>query len=1033
MFRLAFILACVFVSAFLSLASGDELPAAAGRKIDFVAEIQPILRRTCYSCHGAEKQESGLRLDVKARAFAGGDQGKVIVPGERASRLLTIIAGLDDKVDRMPPEGEGTPLTAEEVGAFRAWIEQGAVWPDEADGASSSTQHWSFQPIQHPPLPAVNDAAWVANAIDCFILSRLEHEQIAPSPPADRATLIRRVYLDLLGLPPTLTDVEAFVQDSRPGAYERMVERALASPHYGERWGRHWLDLARYADSDGYEKDRPRPFAWRYRSWVIEALNADLPYDQFSVLQIAGDMLPDADIESRVASGFHRNTLHNTEGGTDQEEDRVKKTVDRTNTVGSIWLGLTVGCAQCHTHKYDPLTQREYYQLYAFFNSINEADIDAPLPADEQRYQSAKAEFDREHGTLEAAVAQYEQTKLAAAQAAWEPAALQAAVIWRTIEVTAAKSKHTAKLDVQPDGSLLVTGKNVLSDVYTIETQFSGPAITAVRLEVLPDDSLVSKGPGRANNGNFVLTTFRASAAPLSGDASLVNAEFSGAQADFSQSDWEAAKAINADPNDGWAVSPHFGQRHVAVFTLKQPVGFESGTKLSIVLDQQYNQREPHNLGRFRLSVTSAAGAVSLEGLPPDVAAALGKEVSQRSAEELQKITAYFKSVDPEHRRLSQIVADHAAQAPPRGDVKAQTVAQVAEPRATNIHIRGDFLNKGEPVTAATPAVFHSLAARSAAADRLDLAQWLFAEENPLMARVTVNRVWQRIFGRGLVSTVDDFGTQGERPPHPELLDWLASEFRARGWSVKELQRLILTSHTYQQSAAARADLHDVDPDNSLLARQKRRRVESEVVRDLSLAVSGLLDSRIGGASVRPVQPAEYADLTYANSARWEVSKGGDAYRRGLYTFFQRTSPYPMLVTFDSPDSNECCALRSQSNTPLQALTLWNDPVFFETAQALGRRIASYREVSGDAEQATRDRLKFAFQLCLSRQPTAAEAEALKALFDSQLKRMQADAALRDQLVGKQPLPSGSPPDELAAWILVGRTIMNLDEFITRE
>jgi hypothetical protein len=755
---LQLVILAVFLAAHVMPVHGDDaadavagkLPPPAERMVDFVPDVQPLLRTTCYSCHGPEVQEGGLRLDVKKRALEGGDGGAVIVPGKSGeSRLIHAVAGQDESLGLMPPDGEGTPLSEEQVGLLRAWIDQGAVWPDEADGGAGEVAHWSFQPIARPPLAKVNDAAWVRNPIDSFILAKLEQEKIAPSPLADRATLMRRVYLDLLGLPPPPHEIEAFLEDESPGAYERLVDRLLASPHYGERWARRWLDLARYADSDGYEKDKPRPHAWRYRQWVIDAINADMPFDEFTLAQIAGDLLPDADLQDRVASGFHRNTLHNTEGGIDPEEDRVKKTIDRTNTVSTIWLGLTMGCAQCHSHKYDPITQREYFSMYAFFNSINEADIDVP---------EAK-------------------------------------------------------------------------------------------------------------------------------------------------------------------------------------------------------------------------------------------------------------------------------------DAKAQAVAELGKPRETHIHIRGDFLSPGDAVTAATPAVLPPLEAaepESDSLDRLDLARWIVSPENPLTARVAVNRVWQRLFGRGIVRTSDDFGSQGEPPSHPELLDWLAAEFRDGGWSEKRLVRMIVTSNVYRQSSAVRTELVAIDPENALLARQSRLRAEAEVIRDLALAASGLWDPRVGGPSVRPQQPPDYASLTYAGSAKWTVSPGGDSYRRGLYTFFQRTSPYPMFMTFDSPDSNETCVIRERSNTPLQALTLWNDAVFYECAQGLGRRIVSEAPHGETTQETLRNRLDYAFQLCLGRAPDAAEREAVEKLHQSQRAFCQ-DGKTAEAIAGKAPLPLGAGKDEVAVWVIVGRTLMNLDEFITRE
>jgi hypothetical protein len=832
----------------------QRLPKPADKKVDFVADIQPLLRSTCSSCHGPELQESGLRLDVKSRALDGGDHGKVIIPGNSAkSRLIHLVAGLDEDVGLMPPEGEGTPLTQVQIALLRAWIDQGAEWPDAADTKLAASDHWSFQPVVRPPLPAVRDASWIRTPIDRFILARLEQQKIAPSPEADRATLIRRLYLDLLGLLPTPEEAEAFVNDPRPDAYEQLVDRLLASPHYGERWGRHWLDLARYADSDGYEKDRARPHAWRYRSWVIDALNADMPYDRFTREQIAGDMLAEAGKPQLVATGFHRNTLHNTEGGTDPEEDRVKKTVDRTNTLGTVWLGLTVGCAQCHSHKYDPLTHREYYSLYAFFNSIDEANPDMTPDDVRAEYEAKKRKFDAEHAVLEASVKAVEEQVLPAAFDAWLAEAEQAVA------------------DGKPDK------------------------------------------------------------------------------------------------------------------------------------------------------------------LPGEIVAILKRPAEQRNAKQQKQLSDYHRTIDPDFVKLTKMVEDHAKKAPTPPDLKTQAVSELGKPRETHIHLRGDFLSPGEAVDAGVPSFLPPIEPRGERPDRLDLANWLVDENQPLTARVTVNRVWQRIFGRGLVPTVDDFGKQGDKPVHPALLDWLAVEFREGGWSLKELQRLIVTSAAYRQSSALRTDLVDIDPENALLARQSRRRVEAEIIRDLALDASGLLDERLGGPSVRPPQPAEYSSLTYAGSAKWAVSKGGDAYRRGLYTFFQRTSPYPMLTTFDSPDSLECTAKRSSSNTPIQALTLWNDPAFFEFAQHFGRRVVRETPSDGDASHIVRNRAERAFRICLGREPRPAELNAVVELHDEQLKLMEASAESADKIAGKAPLPENASVEEVAAWVIVGRALMNLDEFITRE
>lgn len=1012
-----------------------ELPPAATRTVDFVADIEPLLKKNCHSCHGAEHQEGGLRLDAKARALAGGDLGKEIIPGKSGeSRLIRVVAGGDDEIGAMPPEGKGQPLTAAQIGLLRAWIDQGAQWPDAAAMELVARKHWSFQPVKAFIPPTVADAARLQEPLDAFILAKLEQQKLALSPPVDRATLLRRMYLDLHGLPPTPQAVDDFLADSRPDATERQIDRLLASPAYGERFARHWLDQARYADSDGYEKDKPRPFAWRYREWVIAALSADLSFRDFTIQQLAGDLLPGATLDARIATGLHRNTLHNTEGGIDPEEDRVKKTVDRTNTLGAVWLGLTLGCAQCHTHKYDPITNREYYSLYAFFNSIQETDIEAPLPADLAQLEQSRVAHAAKQQLLKDALTAYEKNNLADAQAQWE-AQQNSPARWDPLSISKATSKLGATLTSQSDGSLLAAGKNVISDVYTLETSWSGQPLTAIRLEVLPDASLPSQGPGRSKNGNFVLAKIRLLAHPKDGAEQEI--AFTAARSDFAQKSFSADLAFNENPADGWAIAPEFGKRHVAVFELKEPLAIAAGTKLTVILDQHYGQKDPHNLGRWRLSATSSPTPVPLEGIPTAVAEALAKAPQERSPVQVAAVVNYFKSVDPEHVRLRDELAKHQAAAPRLpDDRKAQAVAEMSPPRSTRVLVRGDFLNPGDEVQRETLSVLPGLPPEGNRS-RLELAQWVVSDSNPLTPRVTVNRAWMQLFGRGIVPTVDDFGKQGEKPSHPELLDRLAADFVRRGWSLKQLHRRIVASAAYQQSSSLRDDLHEIDPENALFARQTRRRVEAEIIRDLSLAASGLLAGRIGGPSVRPPQPGEYSSLTYANAAKWVDSQGADRYRRGLYTFFQRTSPYPMLAAFDAPDSTECAVKRQTSNTPLQALTLWNDPVFVEAAQTLARRVVTEvpTEHAGHAspEQTVRARANWAFRLCLARSPSQAELGDVTALFNTQLQlAAQAPAAARPLLGADEP-PAGVSIAELAAWVNVGRTLLNLDEFVTRE
>ncbi len=1008
-------------------------------KVDFVRDIQPILAQHCISCHGPDMQEGGLRLHIRKAAFDGGDSGPVIVPGKvDNSKLITLVTVGNDEGLTMPPE---TPLAAEQVALLKRWISEGAVWPkNAAQDDTVKSDHWSFQPISRPVPPEVLGTDWVQNPIDRFVLSRLEAEGFKPSPEADRTTLLRRVYLDVLGVPPTPAEVEAFLSDRQVGAYERAVDRLLAAPAYGERWARHWLDLARYADSDGYEKDLGRPHAWRYRHWVIDALNENLPFDRFTIEQLAGDLLPEANIERKVATGFHRNTLTNREGGVDREEDRVKQTVDRTNTTGAVWMGLTVGCAQCHTHKYDPLTQREYYGLYAFFNSLQEVDLPAPLRQDgEDEYRRAKEDWDLRLAMLKTKIDHAAKEQLPARQLAWEADALaQAGSGWQVLQAVQAVSANGATLEIQPDGIIWVTGETPASDRYTLTFATSQPGITGLRLEALADPKLPGGGPGRVSHGNFVLSEVRATIRTAEGgDAKVVR--FQQASADFSQgkngAEWPVAAAIDGDLKTGWAISPEMGKDHVAVFEITDDVEIARGSQLVIELDQQYGSQ--HTLGKFRVSVTTATRPVRQGGLPDSVVQALQVAGEKRTAAQHKAIADYYRGIDPPLARLDAELAALQKAEPKRKDGSmAQTLADLTTPRTTRVLLRGDFLQPGPEVVPHTPAVLPPLKKVSEGAgqpNRLDLANWIVDPENPLTARVTVNRIWQRYFGQGIVESSHDFGTQGDRPTHPELLDWLASEFMGSGWDLKALHRTIVTSATYRQSSAARPELRQRDPYNKLLARQNRLRVQAEIVRDLALAASGLLEPRVGGESVRPPQPADIAALGYAGSVKWPVSTGADRYRRGLYTFFQRTVPYPMYMDFDSPDSNEVCTRRERSNTPLAALTLQNDPVFVECTQALARRIVAEPLSQGDLQHACADRINRAFLMTLARRPAPNERDVVMQLLRDVENYLSSQPNETKALAGTLPRPVNASDLELATWAVVGRTLLNLDEFITRE
>ena len=829
-------------------------------KIDFPRDVQPIFESRCQGCHGAQQQMAGLRLDSGTAVLTGASSGPVIQPGKSAASRLIARVTSTKKGFGMPPIGE--PLTASQIATLRAWIDQGAHVPASEQAATATnpkSRHWSFQPVIRPALPDVRARAWVRNPIDRFVAARLEVEGFAPSPEADRATLIRRVSLDLVGLPPSPAEVAEFVNDNRPDAYERMVDRLLASPHYGEKWARYWLDLARYGDSDGYERDPARPHAWRYRNWVIDALNRDMPFDEFTIDQIAGDLLPSATVEQKLGTGFQRNTFTNREAGVDRAEDRFEQLVNRTNTVGTVWLGLTVGCAQCHNHKFDPISQREYYSMMAFWNSVEEQDIDAPLPGETGPYLRALPEYEQKRAEL---LNQYHIPEMAAA---WEVKLREA--------------------HVHPGGDV---------------------------------------------EWDFALTEFRAGY-------------------DY----WQ--KIISSDA--------------------------------------------AHRSKRLQ---DSFVDYFVIRGQTPDIDK--DKDAKKKLEEAKGKLEALEATMPP------------FAQAP--------VMAEMANPPEQHIATGGDFRVPGAKVEPGTLAVLPALET-GGTPPRLALARWIASRENPLAARVAVNRIWQEFFGRGIVRTSEDFGAQGEKPSHPELLDWLAAEFVDRGWSMKAIDRLIVTSATYRQSSKSRKEIEAKDPDNVLLARQSRVRLSAELVRDAALTASGLLNPAIGGPSVKPPQPPGVSELTYGSGLTWKESLGADRYRRGLYIHFQRTSPYPQLVNFDAPDSRLSCTRRRRSNTPLQALNLLNDPVFLEAAQGLAER--TLREAPGDFQ----DRLAYAFALAVGRKPNPHELEDLSKYFDEQKTLFEKDE--KSMAVIAPYVPEGVGRADLAAWVGVSRVLMNLDEFITRE
>ncbi len=871
---------------------------------------------------------------------------------------------------------------------------------------AAETDHWAFQPITRPLVPHVSNEGAASQPIDRFVLSQLEAEGLTPSPEADRATLIRRLHLDLLGLPPSPDEVAAFVADNSPGAYGALVDRLLASPHFGERWGRHWLDLARYADSDGYLGDSLRTYAWVWRDWAIDAINADMPFDRFTIEQIAGDLLPNATLAQRVAAGFHRNTLKNTEAGADRELNRTKEAVDRVNTTGTVWLGLTVGCAECHEHKHDPITQEEFYGLYAFFNNTDETDVAAPRPLELARYNAALDEWDRDYDRLTNALADYEKTTLSARCAKWEAAFKPASTEWTILKPDKAESGDAATMTVQADGSVVASGKLGSTATATLQISNAAPmTVASIRIEVFGSHGEGKKAGepvGRGPGGQFILSSlaFAVEAPGGKGVGQPLKsvAVTGGARAEM---------ALDTKSNEGWHIASRPYRYHSAVFHLRQPVAVKEGSRLVFAMRQKHPSK--NTLRHFRISVSPDEDVKPTQA-PKEIEVLLAGTSAKRTAEQEKKLSRFHRDLDEAWQKLRRPIEKHLASKPSYPATKAQSLVERRKGRReTYVHIRGDYARRGKVVQAGAPDSLPALKRRAAEADRLDLARWLAAPENPLTARVTVNRIWQRLFGVGIVATSDDFGTKGAPPSHPLLLDWLASELIARDWSRKAVIREIVMSATYRQSSAVRPELADHPTGNRLLWRQNSFRLDAEAIRDSYLVASGLFDPRIGGPGIRPPLPAFVTEV--GRSVKWPVSEGGDRYRRGLYIFFKRTVPYPMLISFDAPDSSVSCSRRERSNSPLQALTLLNDPVFYECAEALGGRMTTAH--NGDDEVALREM----FVRCLGREPGAKEMEFLAgALAD--LKKLGA---------------SGDAGARVEPMTALARIVMNLDEFITRD
>ena len=1024
--------------------------AHAQQKIDYSRQIRPILSDRCFRCHGpdAGERKGGFRLDVRDSATGAAESGaKPIVPGKPdESELIKRIHETDAEL-QMPPASLNKKLSADDKKLLRDWIAGGADYQ----------QHWAFVPPKKPALPVVKDASAVRNPIDLFVQAKREQLGMTATPFAARDVLLRRLSFDLIGLPPTIAEVDAFLANRSPDAYEQQVDRLLASPNYGERLAVDWLDASRFADTHGFHIDSGRDMT-RWREYVIESFNQNVPYNQFTLEQLAGDLLPTTgdetrDLRQKIASGFNRNHMINFEGGAIPQEYLTAYIIDRVNTTSTVYLGLTVGCSQCHDHKYDPITQKDFYQLFAFFNAVPESGLDgskgnaAPFLKTPSKLQ--QAETVRITARLQAIQQQLAGDFPAAdaEQAKWETttASDTGIVKWAVGDRVEAKSRGGANFKVLDDKSLLTSGPNAATEQLEFTWYAGSPIVSAIRVEALADPSFPASGAGRSQNGNFVLTGVKIEAADGSGNFAVK--KIRRASADFEQDTFPIANAIDAKPGSGWAIFPQVGKDHFAIFELAEPIKSSEGPRVKVTLqfDSQFAQ---HQMGRVRVSTTDAEKPTGAETMPAKIATLLSKPRDTRNPAEKQELMTYFRqNVSTALRELrDELAALKSQQIDIEKSIPTTMVMQEAAPRPTYLLMRGQYdkPDKNQEVKANVPGFLSPLPADSPQ-NRLGLAKWLIDPQHPLMSRVTVNRYWQLIFGTGLVKTADDFGSQGEQPSHPELLDYLATDFVGgsagaspsrgeTGWDVKRLVRDLVTSATYLQSSAATPESRARDPENRFLSRGPRFRLQAEFIRDQALFTGGLLDRRIGGKSVSPYQPAGLWEelMSRSDNDNWTAQKykqshGVDLYRRTMYTFWKRTCPPASLATFDAPDREVCTVKRSRTNTPLQALVTLNDPTYVEASRQFAERIVTRGKT-------TEERIDFLFRSVMSRPPTAQEIAVIKNLYARQLVHFQQNPAAAAKLlkVGEVALDESLNAAELAAWTMTASAVLNTDEALTK-
>jgi hypothetical protein len=1015
-------------------------PARSAGKVDFNRDIRPILSNHCYACHGPDssKRKAGLRLDRKAEAQRKlRNGGFAVVPGHLRKSVLWQRVSSDDETEVMPPPSLGKPLSRRKIALIKRWIEEGGTWQE----------HWAYIPPKRQPLPAVKARTWPRNGLDYFILARLEKEGLSPSPEAERATLIRRVTLDLTGLPPSPAEIDAFLADKSPGAYEKVVDRLLASPHYGERMARHWLDLARYADTNGYHIDNHREM-WKWREWVLGAFNRNMPFDQFTIEQLAGDLLPGATLEQKIASGFNRNTMVNFEGGADPNEYHTKYVIDRVTTTATVWMGTTLACAECHDHKYDPFSQKEFYQFYAFFNNIPERGLDGqktnPVPSirvPTRRYLARKAALARERRALAERVRQeLAKVKLD-----------ESTAVVTTLKPLPAREVVWVDDDLPPGAQ--PQGQEGLASWKWVRAP--RPVFSGKR-------SHVRKAVGLSQH------FFTGASKPLviaAGDRLFAHVYIDPKDPpktimlQFHDGTWEHRAYWGANAI-AWGADKSPARRHIGPLPAKgkwvrleveaRLVGLKPGARLGGMAFTQFGGTLYWDKAGI---VTRQGGPRTFDSLaaweqwekvspspavPRPVRAALNVPPAKRTPVQkallrehfirhaYTKTRTVFAAIGRQEERLKKAEAALSKDLP-----EVMVMEEMPRPRDTFVLVRGNFQHKGAKVLPGVPRVLPPLPTE-VKADRLALAKWLVQPNHPLTARVTVNRYWEQVFGAGLAKTGEDFGSQGDWPSHPELLDWLASEFVARKWDIKEFMKLLVMSATYRQGARVTREHLLKDPENRLLARGARFRLPAEAIRDNALAISGLLNRTLGGRSVRPYQPAGlWEQVAFGggfSSQTYVQSKGDDLYRRGLYTYWKRSLPHPSLVTFDAPNREVCTDRRPRTNTPLQALVLLNDPIYVECARVLGQRVL--REGGRD----TAGRLKYAFKLCTARNPGSHEMRILQMIYQRQLERytQSKEAARKLVSIGESPRPADLDVSELAAWTAIGNVLLNLDETITK-